>query len=239
MVTSTPLMGERSSAGRAGFALLWWPIMRANFFLCPLTQSHIPFFGGWHIWLSNLLFLWLTVGRGWWVIFMTKGLLFAIPFQWGDEKQRHRNIQWTQHSFPGIFSFWAFPVIKIAPPLKSTHFWRIFMSIYIYIHTYTILVLFLQNKHRYFSQSAGKIFQFESLPKRISKMNWTDWTQVSTTDSPYQSKQIQLRFESYKCEPTSSYCSEIGNHCLHYIKDYFSLAQNCLPKVTRIFWQGQ
>lgn len=94
-------------------------------------------FGGWHIWLSNLLSLWLTVGRGWWVIFITKGLLFAIPFQWVDEKQRHRNIQWTQHSFPGIFSFWAFPVIKIAPPLKSTHFWRIFMSIYIYRYIYT------------------------------------------------------------------------------------------------------
>lgn len=56
-------------------------------------------------------------------------------------------------------------------------------------------------------------------------MNWTDWTQVSTPDSPNQSKQIQLRSESYKCEPTSSYCSEIGNDCLHYIKDYFSLVQ--------------
>lgn len=53
-------------------------------------------------------------------------------------------------------------------------------------------------------------------------MSWTDWTQVSTSDSPNQSKQIQLRSESCKCEPTSS---EIGNDCLHYIKDYFSLAQ--------------
>lgn len=95
----------------------------------------------------------------WWVAHLTLKLVVSLTDSWQRlvvdfhdkrafvchsfpvtrwEAKIHSNIQWTQHSFPGIFSFWAFPVIKIAPPLKSTHFWRIFMSIYIYRYIYTV-----------------------------------------------------------------------------------------------------
>lgn len=134
MVPSTLLMGARSCAGRAVSALLCWTIMRANFVLHPLTQAHMHIFGGWHIWLSNLLFLWLTVGRGWWVIFMTKRLLFGAPFQLADEKQRHTAI-FNEHSTAlsrDIF-FWIFFCNRNS---FSTEVYTFLENECIYIYTY-------------------------------------------------------------------------------------------------------
>lgn len=193
MVPSTLLMAERSSAGRAAFALLCWTIMTANFFLHPLTQAHTHIFGGWHIWLSNLLFLWLTVGRGWWPIFMTKRLLFHIPFQLADEKQRHTAIH-NEHraALSRDIFFLSFFCNKNSCPTEV----YAFLEIYIYYCCYSSRI-----NIDILGYLLGRVFSLNNLPRRISKMNWTDRTQTSTSNSFNQSQQIQLRFESYKHEP--------------------------------------
>lgn len=166
MVPSTPLMGERSGAGRAAFALLCWTIMRANFFLHPLTQAHIHIFGGWHIWLSNLLFLWLTVGRGCWVIFMTKKLLFGSPFQLADEKQRHTAILNAHRAALSrdVF-FLSFFCNKNS---FSTEVYTFLENFYIYIY-YSCYSSRINIDILYFSLSAGKTTQFEQPPQKNLK----------------------------------------------------------------------
>lgn len=198
MVPSTPLLGERSGAGRAAFALLYWTIMTANFFLHPLTQAHIHIFGGWHIWLSNLLFLWLTVGRGWWVIFMIKRLLFGAPFQLADEKQRHTAI-FNEHRaalFRDIFFLSLF--CNKNSFFTEVHTFLENENIYIHYWCYSSRI---NIDILYFSLSAGKTIQSEQPPQKNLKNELNSLNSSLNITFPNQSKQIQLRSESYKYEP--------------------------------------
>jgi len=76
---------------------------------------------------------------------MTKRLLFDTPFQPADEKQRHTAI-FNEHcaALSRDILFLSLFCNKNSFSTKSTHFWRIF------IYMYILLVLLLQNKHRYY-----------------------------------------------------------------------------------------
>lgn len=160
---------------------------------------------------------------------MTKRLLFRTPFQLADEKQ---TAIYNEHS-TALSRDIFFLSLFCNKNSFSTEVYT-FLEIYIYYCCYSSKI-----NIDILGYLLGRLFSLNNLLRRISKMNRTDRTQISTSNSFNQPKQIQLRSESYKPEPNKLPPLKQGMTAALYERLFQSCTEIHLPKVARIFWQRQ